>query len=100
MRPDPRHTPRQQTADTLLQQLAECSQRRARVADVAPDLRARLAELLVLIPTLPAYGNASAVVQGATTRLATAWTTDTLRLIARRDIEAVRSFLATVRMAA
>ena len=101
MRTDPRPTRQADTrADYLLIQLQELSARRARVADLAPDLRTRLGDLLTLIPTIPAWPNASAVVQGATTRLADAWSHDTLRLISRRDIEAVRSFLATVRMAA
>jgi hypothetical protein len=99
MRTDPRPTRQTDTrADTLLQQLHECGQRRARVQDIAPDLRTRLTDLLALIPTMPAYGNASAVVQGASERLAEAWRTDALQMIAKRDVEVVRSFVATVTM--
>lgn len=100
MRPDPRPISRPNTADTLLVQLQELAARRALVADVTPDIRSRIAELLALIPTIAAYPTASAVVHGATDRLAAAWQADALARIAKRDIEAVRSFLATVRMAA
>ena len=100
MRTDPRTPPQNHTADTLLQQLNECAQRRFRVQDIAPDLRTKLADLLSLIPTIPQYPTASAVVHGATDRLQDAWGRDALRLIAKRDVEVVRSFLATVRMAA
>jgi hypothetical protein len=101
MRTDARPTRQTDSrADYLLVQLQELSTRRARVADIAPELRTRLLDLLTLIPTVPAYANATAVVQGAAGRLLTAWQSDALRMIARRDIEAVRSFLATVRMAA
>jgi hypothetical protein len=101
MRTDPRPTRQQDSrADYLLVQLTELAHRRARVADVAPDLRTKLAELLSLIPTIPQYPTASAVVHGATDRLQDAWGRDALRLIAKRDVEVVRSFLATTRVAA
>jgi hypothetical protein len=100
-RTDPRPTRQTDTrADYLLEQLHECGQRRARVQDIAPDLRSRLGELLALIPTMASYPNASAVVHGSMGRLAEAWRTDALQMIAKRDVEVVRSFVATVRMEA
>lgn len=88
------------TPDTLLQQLTELATRRARVRDIDAATRDRLATLLTGLPAHPQFGNASPVVQGACGRIADAWRSDALRLIAKRDVEVVRSFLATGRLAA
>ena len=97
-RTDPRQTDGR--ADYLLTQLWELGQRRARVRDVDAATREKLTTLLTKLPEVPSFPNASPVTHGAHRRLLNAWTSDALRLIAKRDIEVVRSFLATVRMAA
>ena len=88
------------TADYLLVQLTELAQRRARRQDVDARLSERLTALLDGLMRHPMLPSARATVQGGAQRLADAWQQDAIRLVSRRDIEQVRSFLSSIRLEA
>ncbi len=96
-RSDPRTVRQQDPADFLLHQLLELGQRRARVQDVAPALLQRISSLLAILPTMPTWPTANAMVHGSHDRLRSAWDSDALRLLSRRDVEIVRTWLDTQR---